>query len=340
MRSHPDAVDGALGLILVTIGILGLFGSYEISRTVRPADLLGVLLVVAATAPVAVRRRWPGPALLAGLSGTVVFDLFAYFSPGVSVALLVLVYTVATHLRLRPAALLASLTAIAMIFIASVASPGAGTLTDYVGSILTIAVAYSFGRNVRTRRAYTAALEDRAAHAEAEREAMTERAVADERRRLARELHDVVAHHVSVMGVLAAGARRSLGRADAAERAEDTLNTIENTARTTLRELRRLLDVLREDEEEPSGKPPAPQPCLETLSALVQQVREAGLPVEVTVEGAAVPLPPGVDLSAYRIVQEALTNSLRHGGPSRANVYVSYVPIMNSSCRLTTTAGG
>lgn len=189
---------------------------------------------------------------------------------------------------------------------------------------MTVVGVYSVGRNVRTRRAYTAALEERASLAENEREAMAARAVAEERRRLARELHDVVAHHVSVMGVLAAGARRSLGRADATAWADETLMTIEGTARTTLRELRHLLDVLREDEDEPGGVPPAPQPGLETLPTLIQQVRDAGLPVEVTVEGSATPLPPGVDLSAYRIVQEALTNSLRHGGRARALVHLSY----------------
>lgn len=233
-------------------------------------------------------------------------------------------YTVAAHRPFKTAAPLAVATLAALYVLIASDPLGSGGFVAYFSNTLTTFVAFSIGRNVRTRRAYTAALEERAAHAEVERQAMADKAVAEERRRLARELHDVVAHHVSVMGVLAAGARRSRGRADAAECAETTLTTIEETARATLRELRRLLDVLREEAEEPAGAPPAPQPGLEALPSLVQQVRDAGLPVEVTVEGSAMPLPQGVDLSAYRIVQEALTNSLRHGGPARALVRLSY----------------
>lgn len=324
LRSRPLLLDGVLAVLVIGLGVLGLYTSNESVPAADSPDALAVLLVIGAGAPVAVRRRWPEVALLTALAATVAFYLLEYVSPTVGVATLLFVYTVAAHRQLKVAALFTVGTLAALYVLIAADAPHSGGFAAYLSSTLTTVVAYSIGRNVRTRRAYTAALEERAAHAEAEREALADMAVAEERRRLARELHDVVAHHVSVMGVLAAGARRSLGRADAAERADETLATIETTARTTLRELRRLLDVLREDEEEPSGIPPAPQPGLEMLPTLVQQVRDAGLPVEVTVEGSATSLPPGVDLSAYRIVQEALTNSLRHGGPARALVRLGY----------------
>jgi signal transduction histidine kinase len=143
--------------------------------------------------------------------------------------------------------------------------------------------------------------------------------VAEERARIARELHDVVAHSISVMVVQAGAERRAL-RDDRAETRE-VLETIETTGRQTLAEMRRLLGMLRRSDDEIEL---APQPGMEHVDALVDQVREAGLPVTLDVEGRRVPLPAGVDLSAYRIVQEALTNALKHAGPASARVTVRY----------------
>jgi signal transduction histidine kinase len=150
-------------------------------------------------------------------------------------------------------------------------------------------------------------------------EAAAERAAEEERGRIARELHDVVAHSVSVMTVQAGAVRRLLAPEQTRERA--ALLTVEETGRQALTEMRRLLGVLRQEGESAAL---TPQPGLGTLDSLVQHVREAGLPVELTFEGERVALPPGVDLSAYRIVQEALTNALRHAGPARAWVSVRY----------------
>ena len=144
-------------------------------------------------------------------------------------------------------------------------------------------------------------------------------AVADERARIARELHDVVAHSVGVMVVHAQGARRVLDRDPA--RAREALETIERTGQTALDEMRRALGVLRRPD---AGAPLAPQPGMDDLGALVEQARESGLTVELVTEGDPTPLPAGVDLSAYRIVQEALTNTLKHAGPVRARVAVRY----------------
>jgi signal transduction histidine kinase len=144
-------------------------------------------------------------------------------------------------------------------------------------------------------------------------------AVDEERRRITRELHDVLAHSVSVMTVQASAVRRRLQPEQ--EREREALRTVEETGRQALSEMRRLLGIMREHGE---GASRAPQPGVATLSTLVEQVSKAGLPVELSVEGEPVRLPPGVDLSAYRIVQEALTNALRHAGPAHAWVAVRY----------------
>jgi signal transduction histidine kinase len=146
------------------------------------------------------------------------------------------------------------------------------------------------------------------------------RAVEDERNRITRELHDVLAHSVSVMTVQASAVRRLLTPDQQRER--EALMTVEETGRQALSEMRRLIGIMRTEEEVPAL---APQPGLGTLPALVEQVRQSGLPVELTVEGEPVKLPAGVDLSAYRIVQEALTNALKHAGPAHAWVAVRYV---------------
>jgi signal transduction histidine kinase len=160
---------------------------------------------------------------------------------------------------------------------------------------------------------------ERATRAEREREARARAAVADERARIARELHDVVGHSVSVMTVQASGVRRLLRPEQ--EREREALLIVERTGREALAEMRRMVGVLRRPEEAPAL---APQPSLEHVDRLVEQTREAGLPVELRVEGEATELPAGVDLTAYRLVQEGLTNALKHARATRAEVVVNY----------------
>ena len=179
------------------------------------------------------------------------------------------------------------------------------------------AAAWGIGRAVGERGRHADTLEERAerlerTHAEA---------VAHERATIARELHDVIAHSVSVMTVQAAAARLLFD--DDPPRARESLVAVEETGRQALAEMRRLLGILRGDEHETRL---APQPRIADLGALVEQVRAAGLPVDVVVEGEAKPLPPGVDLAAYRVVQEALTNVLRHAGAARAQISLRYGP--------------
>jgi signal transduction histidine kinase len=169
----------------------------------------------------------------------------------------------------------------------------------------------------RTRR--TAELEEETARLERERVEREQAAVAEERRRIARDLHDVIAHSVSVMTVQAGAARLLLD--EEPERARAPLLSVEETGRRALAEMRRLLGILRKDEREPAL---APQPGLARLDNLIAQARTAGLPVELTVEGEPKTLPAGVDLTAYRIVQEALTNARKHADGAQTQVAVRY----------------
>jgi signal transduction histidine kinase len=194
-------------------------------------------------------------------------------------------------------------------------------IDDFLFPVVVFGGAWLAGRLVRQRHVYAAALEERAAALERERDANAKVAAAEERARIARELHDVLSHSVSVMVVQAGAERMALGseRASPAE----ALAAIENTGRQALAEMRRLLGLLRTE-----GEPPArePQPTVAELEQLVSQVREAGLPVELVIQGQPDALPPGVAVAAYRIVQEALTNVLKHAGAASARVVVRYSP--------------
>jgi signal transduction histidine kinase len=191
----------------------------------------------------------------------------------------------------------------------------AGGVGDYVFTGLIFGASWLAGYALNRRLAQAAALEEAAR----EREEEARQTVEEERSRIARELHDVVAHSVSVMTVQAGAVRRLLKPEQVRER--EALTIVEETGRQALTEMRRLLGLMRTEGESAAL---APQPGMKSLERLVENVREAGLPVELTVQGEPFELPPGIDLSAYRIVQEALTNALRHAGPARAWVAVRY----------------
>ena len=306
-----------------------------------PAAILGALLVLsvaanyqeslpsalvslAAVAVLLARQR--APLVVFALTGATAFLAITAHLPAITVVLpaaLVALYTVDTRCS-RGWSLGASAVALAGACIALGISQHdqANTLVhvSMVPAGLIFAV-WVIGDNVRVRRAYVAGLEERAAWVDAQRLADARRAAEAERARIARELHDVVAHHVAVIGVQA-GAARMLNAATDGQ-AHELLGSIEEEAHQAMRELRRLLGVLRHGEGAPPGDPaqaPAPQPGLGQLDRLIGQVRQAGLPVELTVAGGPVQLPDWVDLSAYRIVQEALTNVLKHAGPARTDV--------------------
>ena len=181
------------------------------------------------------------------------------------------------------------------------------------------AVGWLIGFAVRERAEKMEAAEQRAARAERERESAARVAVAEERARIARELHDIVAHAMSVM-VLQVGAVRHRMPADDREDRE-ALQNVEQAGRTALAEMRRLLDAMRRDEDEMEL---APQPGMDSVTRLLDDVRAAGLDVTLDVQGEPVPLSPGLDLSAYRILQEGLTNTLKHAHAQHAEVHIRY----------------
>jgi signal transduction histidine kinase len=182
-------------------------------------------------------------------------------------------------------------------------------------------ISWAAGFALRERAEKAEAAEIRARQAEREREAAARVAVAEERSRIARELHDIVAHAVSVMVLQVGAVRHKLPDALAEDR--DALRSVECAGRTALAEMRRLLAAIRPDGDEAEL---VPQPGLDGLDSLLEEIERAGLPVELHVDGEAFPLPRGVELSAYRIVQEGLTNALKHAGASDADVTVRYRP--------------
>jgi signal transduction histidine kinase len=311
LRGHPLVVDSLLALAVATVGVT-VFGG---SRHVSPA--LALLFKLGLAAPVAVRRRYPVGAFAAVVvvSGIEVAALPRPF--GSDLAVFVLLYTVAAY---RPRGV--SVAALVICLVGSVLAIVAWAPTHVVhswwafGGVAAVfagpaLVAWLLGDLMQWRRGYYRGLEERAARLERERDAQAQIAVAAERARIARELHDVVAHHVSVIVVQADGAAFALETSPA--RALEALTAISRTGRQALAEMRRLLGVLRSADD---GAELEPQPGVEQLGGLLEQARAAGLPVSFAVEGVPRPLPAGAALAAYRVVQESLTNARKHGGPA------------------------
>ena len=280
-----------------------------------PAALATVL-------PLLARRRFPfaAPATTLLLVGAVSFveGNFAPFSFSIFLSGIAASFLLGMNADRREA--LAGIPLILAVVAVAVRNQPDGSTDDMVFITIILLCAWVGGFALSRKLAQASAAEARALALRDEQERLAEEAVDAERSRIARELHDVVAHHVSVMTVQTGAVRRLLQPDQVRER--DALVSVEETGRKALTEMRRLLGVLKEDAE--AHAPLAPQPGVGTLDTLVEQVGEAGLPVELKVEGRAVELPPGVDLSAYRIVQEALTNALKHAGPAHAWVTVRY----------------
>ena len=283
----------------VAIDVVAAAGLFAVSAAVAaPTEPGAYVLLAAHTAPVAFRRRVPVTAVAVSLLAALAYAAAGY-PEALTPATALTVYFAATSVASRPAWWLLG-GAVVVSAITTTLGPGA---TDPSAPLL-VAAAWQLGRSVRASRELTAQL---ARHA-----------VTEERLRIARELHDIVAHSMSVVAVQA-GSGRLVAEEDPAA-ARRALETIEDTTRGALREMRRMLGVLRDDD----GADLAPAPGLADLDALAAELGNAGVPVDVRVEGEPRPLPPGVDLSAYRIVQEALTNVLKHAVPARATVVVRY----------------
>jgi signal transduction histidine kinase len=307
------------GLALAAAGLSTAFFVSDLVGSGLPRGILalGYALALLHTLSLAARRRFPGTVLgISVASGLAVAALG--LSPIVlGPAILVAVYSVAAY-----GDRWVSLAGLAAAEVGSVAvqlTPGRFQAPTVISNALVIGAAWLLGHFVGGRRSYTAQLEQ-AAELERARAEQARRAVAEERLRLARELHDVVAHSISVIAVQS-GVGAHVAKTQPEEAAK-ALAAIEATSRAALTELRRLLGVLRQDDE-PEGSL-APVPGLADLEGLLAEVAKAGLAVRLQVEGTPSPLPAGVDLSAYRIVQEALTNVVKHAGPVRAQVTIRY----------------
>ena len=238
------------------------------------------------------------------------------------VSLVVVLYSVGVYLptRLSVTALVSTMLAGVATWLVATSSAAGVDLGNWLPMLVWCWGVWAVGRVIRSHALRSAELQRLARELAIERDARAREAVTVERARIARELHDVVAHKISVMSVQAAAARRVLTGDQPAVR--EALEAIEGTGRETIDEMRHMLGVLREPTDELAL---APQPGLSDLAALAGQMRAAGLPVEIHTEGIPRTLPAGLELSAYRIVQEALTNTLKHAGPARANVAVRYL---------------
>ncbi len=318
LRRHPTGVDGFWALVLLVLSVV--FVAAPVESGYDGSDTAGVIAVLGLCSVVLLRRRWP-ERVLALAFGVGLFQVAADAPPvPANWAFLVIVYTVAT----RPNRLVSRLALAGCLVTPTVStirwpdnSNESDTASTVVGTIfLTVAfcLAWVLGDSLRTRRAYYAELEERATRLEREREREARMAVVAERARIARELHDVVAHNVSAMVVQADGAAYVLDSSP--EQTRDALQTISGTGRQALTEMRRLLGVLRGEENATTDQDYVPQPGVEQLADLVDQARDTGLPVDFRIDGTPRPLPRGVELTAYRIVQEALTNTRKHGGPN------------------------
>ncbi len=315
LRRHPKLVDGVLAAVLALSGL---------APAVAKGQYLLLPEVLALSVPVVFRRAYPVIAFATVIAAGAV-QVVANTRVGMTdVAIVILLYTLAAYTPRR-----VSVTGLAICLAGSAAAlvrwwtpahlSALGWL--FTGSILFAGpslIAWVLGDSMRYRRAYYANLEERAARLEAERGAQAQIAAAAERARIARELHDVIAHNVSVMVVQADGASYALGTDPG--RAAEALAAIASTGRQALAEMRRLLGILRRDEE--AGARRAPLPGIGQLGELLESTRAAGLPVSFTVEGVPQPLPGGAALAAYRIVEESLTNTRKHAGP-RASAAVT-----------------
>jgi len=282
---------------------------------------ISVPAALAFCAALAWRRRAPLVALALAVG---IVELSNVAAPALAetgaflVGMLLAIYSAGRHARGR--AQLASLALIAAAIPLAAIEPGDPVaFTDIAFFAVLFGGPWVGGRVMRHRSEREHALAGRAAQLEVERDTRAREAVAEERTRMARELHDVVAHAISVIVLQARGGRRLL--AEDPDETRRALDVIEHAGEQALVEMRRLLGLLRHDDAELSLAPP---PSLRRIDELVAGIRASGLPVEVVIEGEPVELPPGVDVSAYRIVQEALTNALKHAGPARARVTVSY----------------
>ncbi|NEA91468.1 sensor histidine kinase [Actinospica acidiphila] len=335
-RRRPLLWDLHLTAFWTTAALIDLYGGgwTRITRNPDVPEGLVLALSLALTAPLLQRRAHPRTVLLVMTPALLVN---AWTGALLQAALLHLL--VVFHITVRRP--LRSLWWVAMVSTAPVVltvlrHPRGPADEDLGPHLMSLLVAAAIGVTVRTRRDHTVALEDRARRLEIERDQQARLAAAAERTRIAREMHDIIGHNLSVITGLADGGRYAAAKSP--ERAAQALDAIAGTSRQALTELRRLLDVLRDDEPAPADL--TPQPALADLDRLLDGVRRAGLPVRATVQGDPA-ISPGRQLTLYRVIQEALTNTLKHAGPdATAGVSLAYTPSGAVTLTVTDTGRG
>ncbi len=329
---HPTTADIAIAVILAVIVLLNLWIDLGANPPLRV--WAGVAIILATTLPLSARRKYPLAVLTAITAGVIAFRqlnfpespfteyclLLAFVSAGVFgsrnwrarfqlgsvvTTLASLTYTVFFAERIFALPVQAVAYKVSLIFF----------------ELVLFIVAWWVGEVFRIRREHELELEQKNILLEEDAAARAERAVIEERIRIARELHDVVAHHVSVMGIQAGAARRIMRQQP--ERVSELLMQVEESSRQAITELHRLLGFLRGEDKSDQI---APQPVLAEIGTLLGQMKNAGLDVKLTVEGSVGNLSPSLELSAYRIIQEALTNTLKHAYPAKANVSIKSTP--------------
>src|SRR3954451_1500052 len=316
-RPSPTAIDAAVAVVACVTAELEL----ALSSHVQGPAWVNAIAAAGATLPIAVRRRWPlaaaitVAAVVAGqeaLGGDLTENSL---TPLLSFPMVV--YGVAAYCDRRRA--FVGLVSVLLLIWTEVLLSDHTVGADFLFTALLVFGPWLVGRIVAARVELAAELSDKADRLEREQDKQAQLAVAQERARIARELHDVVAHNVSVMVVQAAAARRMIDHD--ASKAKEALSSVEQTGRSALREMRRVVGMLGQRDEELAL---APQPSVEEIDWLIERAREDGLDVDLTIEGEKKRLESGVDLSAFRIVQEALRNTLKHAGPAKAQVTLKY----------------
>ncbi|MFI6156297.1 sensor histidine kinase [Kitasatospora sp. NPDC051170] len=300
-------------LLVVIVTMIDLLGHLLIGQVAdgHHVTVPGFLLVALSALPLLARQRRPLEMLAVVLVIQAAIDQFVPTTSHFGAVLTVALYSVGRYRPLRDTAAASAVTTVVVSL-----SQSHFHLPSWAAVFSTVAAAVMVagaGLGVARWQRELAA----------NRQLLADRAVADERRRIARELHDIVAHHITTMQLMAGGARANLGRPEVVR---DSLVTLESSGRLALREMRQLLTVLRADDDEPEHAPPAPQPGAEDVQRLVDESCLAGLPTELTVDGPRQPLPPTVGLTVFRIVQEGLTNARKYAGSARADVRLAYHP--------------
>ena len=324
LAANPVAVDAFIAFGLTALSILAILGG---AQDLGSYDPLSLVLLILTTLPLLVRRRWPLAVFIVCFGATMGHAALAREQLSTTLGFLVALFTVGERKDRRTSGIIALVAAaFVAVIIAWRASLPAG-LSGLVQTELAILATWVLGTWSRERGLRLGTAEERASRLEHEREERDRQAVAEERERIARELHDVVTHHVSVIVIQAGAAERALDNRPADART--AIEAIDRTGRQALTDMRRMLGILGRasaagGDAARGGDDLAPMPGLDRLGELLERVRAAGTPVELSVTGERRPLDPGVELSAYRIIQEALTNAMRHAPGARARVAVGY----------------